>query len=81
MAQGTPPAGPATSADRPQGRNLPPMDPRPTSPPHLTPTFSASSDVNELRQLMAGLQSQNSQLVQTTKQQQVTIARLEVSLL
>ena len=70
MAQGMPPA---------QGRSYPPADPRPTSPPHLTPTYSASSgDVNELRQLVAGLQSQNSQLIQTNKQQQMTIAQLEV---
>ena len=79
LSQATPPAGLISHGDRSQGRPPQQGDPRPTSPVHLTPTFSSSSgDVNDLRQLVAGLQSQNSQLIQLTKQQQSTIVQLEV---
>ena len=78
-SQVTSPLGALSSVDRSQSRNPPAPDGRPTSPPHLTPTPSASSsDVYELRQMVAGLQSHNSQLMHTTKQQQMTIAQLEV---
>lgn len=79
-SQVTPPLAPLSSADRSQSRNADPfLDGRPTSPPHLTPTPSASSsDVYELKQMVAGLQSHNSQLMHITKQQQMTIAQLEV---
>ncbi len=81
LSQGTPPAGPTSYGDRSQGRPPQQADPRPTSPVHLTPTPSSSSgDVNDLRQLVAGLQSQNSQLIQLTKQQQSTIVQLEVGM-
>ncbi|DBB05603.1 TPA: hypothetical protein ACH3X1_012546 [Trebouxia sp. C0004] len=79
LSQGTPPAGPTNYGDRSQGRPPQQANPRPTSPVHLTSTCStSSSDVNDLRQLVAGLQSQNSQLIQMTKQQQSTIVQLEV---
>ncbi len=81
LSQGTPPAGPISYGDRSQGRPPQQGDPRPTSPVHLTPTSSSSSgDVNDLRQVVAGLQSQNSQLIQLTKQQQSTIVQLEVGM-
>ena len=78
-SQVTSPLGPLSSVDRSQSRNPSSLDGRPTSPPHLTPSPSASSsDVSELRQMVASLQSHNSQLMHTTKQQQMTIAQLEV---
>ena len=66
--------------ERSQGRPPQQSDSRPTSPIHPSPSpLSSSGDGNELRQLVAGLQSQNSQLIHVNKQQQSTIANLEVT--
>lgn len=77
-SQGTAPVRPLSAADLSQTRTPPSLD-RPTSPPHSSPTSSAfSNDVHELRQLVARLQSQNSQLTHISQQQQMTISQLEV---
>ena len=79
MSISTPPAGPTSFGDRTQGRAPQPGDARPTSPGLLPSTSTPpGGTVAELRQLVAGLQSQNSQLIQLTKQQQSKIAHLEV---
>lgn len=76
-SQGTAPVRPLSAADLSQTRTPPSLD-RPTSPPHSSPTSSAfSNDVHELRQLVARLQSQNSQLTHISQQQQMTISQLE----
>lgn len=79
LSNSTPPAGPTSFGDRNQGRPPQQGDARPTSPGLLPSTSTPpGGTVAELRQLVAGLQSQNSQLIQLTKQQQSTIAHLEV---
>ena len=75
--QGAPPPAPVSSADRSHGRNSQSLDACPSSPPQLV-SPSTSDNVYELRQMVASLQSQNSQLQHTAKEQQVTIAQLEV---
>ena len=77
-SRGTPPAGPSAPGDRSQQRSQQQADTLSNLTAQAAASPAASADVGELRQTIAGLQLQNSQLLYLTKQQQATIADLEV---